>query len=191
MESPKAGRQNDLLICSVCQQFGRKIGKDGKHNHFFTGSKGFRTSKLDAHVINNEHQDALCAKYASENPGKSPIEKGIITLNETEIAHLSKLFKTAFYLAQREMPFTEFEELLSLQSVNFDIDLLRIYANDKQAKVFIEYIAKDISTELMSDVKKGPFAVLCDGGTDSSVMEEEIMYVRYIEQTSFKPVTKY
>ncbi|KAK6178206.1 hypothetical protein SNE40_013016 [Patella caerulea] len=171
-------QENHLLFCKVCVQFGRPVGRDGKTNHFVTGSRGFRTSKLQNHVENDEHILALSAQYASEiKPGQSEIEKGIINLNEKETAKLSKLFITAFYLAQREMPFTEFVELLRLQTVNFDVDLMANYASDKQAKTFVQ----EITDTMMQDVKRGCFIILCDCYTDSSVIEEEIIYLRYIE----------
>ncbi|XP_046574539.1 zinc finger protein 862-like [Haliotis rubra] len=153
-------------------EFGRPVGRDGKPNHFVTGSLG--------------------AQYASEiKPGQSEIEKGMIHLNERETAKLSKLFVTAFHLAQREMPFTEFVEFLRLQTVNFDVHLMKNHCSDKQARTFVKFIAQNITATIMNDVKGGCFTILCDGSTDSSVTEEEIIYVRYIEQVECKPVTKF
>ena len=53
---------------------------------------------------------------------------------------LTKLFGTAYYLAEKERPFTDFAGLIQLQNCN-GADLGTTYMNDKAAQSFISSIA--------------------------------------------------
>jgi len=72
-----------------------------------------------------------------------------------------KLFRTAYFLAKKERPFSDFPELLQLQNLN-GLNLGKTYNNDKSAKVFIENIAqlyKDELKELLNS--SNYFSVFC------------------------------
>jgi len=74
---------------------------------------------------------------------------------------MMKLFRTAYFLAKKERPFSDFPELLQLQNLN-GLNLGKTYNNDKSAKVFIENIAqlyKDELKELLNS--SNYFSVFC------------------------------
>ena len=83
-------------------------------------------------------------------------------------------FNTAYYLAKNERLFSDYPELLKLQEKN---EMRDIGKAQKCAK-FTEYIAHVIRTELDNDLKNcNYFTCLNDGSTDSSITEQEVIYV--------------
>ena len=64
------------------------------------------------------------------------------------------------------------------------------YRNEKQAVIFIHFIAEIYKANLVEQVKSSElFSLLIDSSTDVAVIDEEIMYLRLIENG--RPVTKY
>ena len=86
-------------------------------------------------------------------------------------------------------PFTDFPDLLDLQTLN-GVGLWGTYHNDKAAKEFITHIAGVYQDNLQKHLHKSDyFSVYCDGSTDRSESEKELVMVRVIED--FYPVVKY
>lgn len=137
------------------------------------------------------HKSAVDAKLAADKKQRneqSPIEKGLQKMDEKTLQSMDKLFQTAFYLAWKERPFTDFPDLLDLQTLN-GVGLWGTYHNDKAAKEFITHIAGVYQDNLQKHLHKSDyFSVYCDGSTDRSESEKELV-VRVIED--FYPVVKY
>ena len=138
------------------------------------------------------HKSAVDAKLAADKKQRneqSPIEKGLQKMDEKTLQSMDKLFQTAFYLAWKERPFTDFPDLLDLQTLN-GVGLWGTYHNDKAAKEFITHIAGVYQDNLQKPLHKSDyFSVYCDGSTDRSESEKELVMVRVIED--FYPVVKY
>ena len=65
---------------------------------------------------------------------------------------------------------------------NFSVDTGDSYMTDVKAGEFIDFIAADLKSKLCKDLATANFfSVLCDGSTDSAVIEEEIIYVLYFD----------
>lgn len=94
---------------------------------------------------------------------------------------MKKLFNTAYCVAKHDFPIRSFIHLCELQTVN-GVDLGHTYHNNKAATEFILCISE---VELRSIVEKvngsACFAILIDGSTDVSITEQEIIYVRILE----------
>ena len=104
---------------------------------------------------------------------------------------MKKLFTTAFYIAEKEKPFTDFLDLLLLQGINFGTKLNEHYASDKQAAVFISYIANEMRENLRSEIKKSEFfGLINDSCTDTGVIEEETIHIRLVDETGY-PTNKF
>lgn len=61
--------------------------------------------------------DAKLAADKNQRNEQSPIEKGLQKMDEKTLQNMDKLFQTAFYLAWKERPFTDFPDLLDLQTL--------------------------------------------------------------------------
>ena len=102
---------------------------------------------------------------------------------------MDKLLQTAFYLAWKERPSTDFPDLLDLQTLNAP-GVWGTYHNDKAAKEFITHIAGVYQDNLQKQLHNSDyFRVFCDGSTDRSESEKELLMVRVI--VDFYPVVKY
>ena len=54
-----------------------------------------------------------------------------------------------------------------------------MYLNDKAAAVFMHHITEVAREELVESVNLSPFiSLICDGSTDSAVLEQEIIWAR-------------
>ena len=99
---------------------------------------------------------------------------------------LVKLFHTVYYLTRAERPFVG---LCSLQERN-GVNTGKSYMNDKQAATFTHYIAETVKKDFANKLWQAKmFSVLNDSSTDISVTDEELVYVRYLEDG--RPITKF
>ena len=111
------------------------------------------------HLKNPLHEKALKVKFAkasAEANQPSIIEKGFLKADEATLVKMDKLYRTAFYIAWKERPFTDFKDLLDLQTLN-GITLGETYFNDKAAKDFIFHIADMYFDNLKSLLKDSEY----------------------------------
>ena len=79
------------------------------------------------------------------------------------------------------MPFTKYEALCELQQLN-GLVLGDNYFSRKACARFVQSIAEDIKGDLRSSNKNSRcVSILSDGSTDKGIIEEEIVYVRFVE----------
>ena len=99
-------------------------------------------------------------------------------------------FYSAYYLAKRERPFTDFPDLLVLDEKMKCPSNGKSYRNDNAAALFTESIAKVSQNELSKDLPNANFySFLSDGSTDTSITEKELVYVLYLNDGT--PTIKY
>ena len=132
---------------------------------------------------------AIFAKASAEANQPSTIEKCFLKADEATLVKMDKLYRTACYIARKERPFTDFKDLLGLQTLN-GITLEETYFNDKTAKDFIFQIADMYFDNLKSLLKDSKyFSLFCDGSTDRTESEKEIIMVKVLDD--FYPRVKY
>ena len=91
------------------------------------------------------------------------------------------LFNSAYYLAKQERPFSDFPDLLKLQEKNKTPGIKECYRNDRAVARFTDSIAKVIKDSFAKDLAKVCyFYILSEGITNSSVTEEELVYVLFL-----------
>ena len=94
---------------------------------------------------------------------------------------MQALFRTAYYLAHNECPFTDFPGLLELQYLN-SVKVGETYRNDKAAATFVRHIAEIDLGDLRDSINNLDFiSIYSDGSTDRSTKEKEVIMVRVIE----------
>ena len=93
-------------------------------------------------------------------------------------------------VAKRFKPFVYYEYICKLQILN-GVDLGQKYLHEKVAAKFVKYVAdKTRLTTARALVEHRYVSVICDGSTDLTVIEQEMVMVRYVELSSCQPVTK-
>ena len=100
------------------------------------------------------------------------------------------LFNTAYGLAKKNSPFTDFPTVCNIQEKNRLVGLLcEIYITDKAAKHFTSSITKTLRQKTAADLQKARFvSVMSDGSTDTTIDEQEVVYVQCVDHGN--PVTK-
>ena len=91
-------------------------------------------------------------------------------------------FNSTYYLAKMERPFTDYNNSLWLQIKNKVTGIKPKYEPSNQAALFTDYIGGEMKKSLAESVANAKyFACLSDGSTDSSVTEQEVVYVLFLD----------
>ena len=89
--------------------------------------------------------------------------------------------KEGFWVVKEGLAFSKFQPLIELQEKN-SLSLGKNYHNIMCCKMFVRSIAGSISHSLDNDLESARFvSYLSDGSTDSGIIEQEIIYTRYVK----------
>ena len=198
------------LVCVICSSQEEKIKLMPRVNlTFVTGGTNYKLSALQDHHLSEGHKRAVKEEEAEKAKAaglsippvrivqnvleNSAISKGFKQMGETERAAISKLHDIAYYIALKGRAFTDFVDLIELEKlheVNFQAGA---YENESACRDFVNNIAdyffqKDLYEKL---VRVNFIAILCDGSTDRSVTEQEVVYVMFTDPDTFKPTLSF
>ena len=117
-----------------------------------------------------------------------------ITYTLTQKCGLQKLFETAYLIAWKGRPYTDFKDLIELQNLH-GVDFLpnNTYVNETACRDFVNFSSDAIfKMDLQDKLKSTNFvSILCDGSTDSAIVEKECIYVLYVDPESFQPTLSF
>ena len=117
--------------------------------------------------------------------GTRPAEKALQKMNEEVFAKLEKLSGTCHALAKHNRPFKDFVWQCQLDKAK-GLNIGTTYHNDKSARLLTQAIADTERNKVKTEIEGSKFvSILSDGATDSSVTENEIVYVRVCKQYCF------
>ena len=181
-----------VMFCKTCRKYPSLADKSSP---LFSGTSNFRVDPLKSHRRSREHETCeLRLQHESKENAttelkNTPIGKALLKVDENQKKRLCFLFNTAYAVAKKGKPFSDFEYICELQIKN-GLDLGENYLNDHACQKFVLSAAHIIRDDIKSVVAKNHFvSVLSDGSTDSAVVEQEIVYLRYID-FDFKPITR-
>ena len=148
---------------------------------FISGSSNYRLSALKYH-----ENSASSTYFTITNIFRSS------TVSEKDRETLSKLHDISFYIVLQRLPFTAFQNQVALEKLH-GAKFTGAYENENACKNFIFGISEYLFEE---NVKKklhlvNFIAILCDGSTDNSVIEQEVLYVIFTDPETFKPTMKF
>ena len=176
------------ITCKTCKLF----APPNLSSNFITGNSTVKRESVNFHVKSSMHDRAVSAKAAHDRKLKnepSDIEKGFQKMDLSTSLKMTKLFRTAYYIAQSERPFSDFPALVELQDMN-GLSLGDTYHTDKAARNLVEHIGGiyfDNVKGLMHNADY--FSIFCDGSTDRSDTEKEVIFVKCLED--YYPKMKY
>ena len=109
-----------------------------------------------------------------------PIPAAFIRMEKETLAKMEKLLNTAYYLCYLKLPFSSFAHFCSLQTKN-GLDLGKTYINDHGCKELCKHISQSMKDDQTTAIRNARFlSIMADGSTDVSVIEEEVIYVRFV-----------
>ncbi|KAJ4929799.1 hypothetical protein JOQ06_018820, partial [Pogonophryne albipinna] len=95
---------------------------------------------------------------------------------------MENMFHTAYYVVKKEKPFTDFPDLVQLNS-RTGSNMTNCYLSDKACLRFTIDIYNVESEQLLSDLKNaGYISVMIDGANDTGNIENEIVYVKFFNK---------
>ena len=118
------------------------------------------------------------------------LAQSFLKLNPGDKESLRIKFNTTYYVLKEERPFTDYPDLFNLQNKNRFKKLSANYATPNASAYFADYIGKVMREDLKTILTKANyFSVLSDGSGDSSVTEQETIYILFMCKGT--PVLKY
>ena len=110
-------------------------------------------------------ETVVVGSYNQEILENSPIGRGLTKMTDQDHDLLKTRFNTTYYLSKSERPYSDFEELLQLQEKNG--------ASGGQV----------LKNEMIEDLLRAKYySGLMDGSTDSSVTEQELIYILHLSK---------
>ena len=190
----KYDAEKNAMHCEVCKEFPALADNDSS---LYKGCTNLRDAPLKSHHGSVKHQNCIRAKLALLFPREQPMDKSLSKVSHENQGKMLTLFNSAYFIVKTNMAFRRFPELIKLQTKNMRLLLennkqfiLDNYVNDKSCRMFIRWIAEELKLSLQRNVRKSRFlSILSDGSTDSGNIENELIYIRFINNG--EAVTKY
>ena len=201
--------ESKKMTCDICcSQEGIIRSMPNVNLSFLNGSSNFRKSSLKDHETSSCHQQAIREKEHSDAtaagislpprrvevqvPSNSAITTGLQRMEEKDRDTIEKLHDLAFNVAVQGLPFTAMKHQVEIEKLH-GVKFTGAYENETACKTFIFGIAEWLFDE---NVKKkldlvNFIAVLCDGSTDSSITEQECIYIIFVDPETSKPTIKF
>ena len=102
--------EKNEMHCADCRRF-----RPSAREPFITGTNTFKLESVKFHEISPKHQWAeTCRKnqtIAKERPAATPVARTLATLTEAQRDRVSKLIRTAHFLAKEGLAFTKVKTL--------------------------------------------------------------------------------
>ena len=176
------------MLCKVCRSQEEKIRLMPKANNtFIYGSTNYKPSTLKDHASTETHKRAVQEEEfeVATAAGNSLLPRKVIQVVPPQRSAIRKLF--AYYIALKGRAFTDFKDLVELEKLHDVSFKAGAYENENSCRDLIACIAqylfdKNIYQKLM---RVNFIAVLCDGSTENSVSELEVIYVIYTDPDTF------
>ena len=172
---------NQFMICTVCTEASKTDSSVDTKNTFTLGCDSFKLESVKLHENSNNHLKAKRILQSIRNPSLCPAFKIVCNLRQKDYDKLSILFRNCHSLAMKNRPFSDFVWMCELDQAK-GLHTGKTYLNEQSAKEFTKYIANTERQKLADHVRNAKFiSILSDGSTDSSVQEQEMFYIRYVD----------
>ena len=114
-------------------------------------------------------------------------------MGDKEKEALTKLYTIAHYIAVKGRPYLDFKDLIKLKKLHSVKFQSGAYENESACRNFIKNIsALFFQHDLYEKLLQVNFiTILCDGTTDTSITEQEVIYVFFIDPDTMKPTLSF
>ena len=188
------------IKCSDCKKWKTRINSMKNFSKsWIVGTENVSKDAVEKHSKSEPHVRGIKLSK-QENLGEenfreevvmnSQIAKSFLRLNPADKNSQQVKFNTTYYIIKKERPFTDYPDLLKLQAKNRIENFGSSYGNADASAYFGDFIGKVLREDLKNLISKSNYySVLSDGSTDSSVTEQETIYILFI--CGGVPVLKY
>ena len=194
------------MVCTKCSSQEAKIRLMSNANlTFINGSTNYKPSTLQDHESTEVHKRAIREiefeqataagvtlppqKVVHILPENSAISEGFRIMSAKERTSVTKFFDIAYLIGLRGRPFTDFKDNIAVEKLH-NVDFQAgAYENASACCDFVctmgEYLFQTQITEKVNRVNF--IGILCDGSTDVSVIEQEVVYVIFCDPDTMTP----
>ena len=182
-----AGRLN-MIRCKMCVTHQARLRSLRNFNQAFingvTGS-ALKKDNVVKHSRSEMHKKAISLSLRPKLTldaifKTTPIGKALAGASGEEEKRVSKLFDIAYTIAKEELPFTKYPVFIELEKKH-GVPLGNTYTHEAKCSEFIGVIGDTMKSEMLTALKEAKFfSIMCDGSTDASVTEKELVYVHFV-----------
>ena len=127
------------MYCRVCRRFPEL---HDRQSQLVAGTSTYRKRTLQTHSISTHHVRCMKEESRKDHPEQQgPMDVVLSNIDEKAQKRMERIFNTAFHVAKKKKPFSDFPDLLVLQEKN-GLDIGDQYRNDKQCNDFVGHIAE-------------------------------------------------
>ncbi|XP_014669333.1 PREDICTED: zinc finger protein 862-like [Priapulus caudatus] len=189
IEYEESGGRINIIRCKMCVAHQSRLRSLRNFNQaFINGVKGSAALKKDSVVKHSRSEMHKKAIALTLNPKltldaifkTTPIGKALAGASGEEEKRVSKLFDIAYTIAKEELPFTKYPVVIGLEKKH-GVPLGNTYTHEAKCSEFIGVIGDTMKSEMLTALKEAKFySIMCDGSTDASVTEKELVYVHFV-----------
>ena len=121
---------------------------------------------------------------------KSFLQAAVEEQCNEKYAATTHIFRTAYFIAYNNKPYTDHPELIDLQKLNC-VKVGRILHSNVTCANIIDHISKKMQNKIMQKIieTKQPFSILIDESTSFSKKSNLIVYIRSTLDVAYGPIT--
>ena len=133
-------------------------------------------SKIKKHKESEAHKEALSILRKAE---KKILEASTDKQVEFALQSTKKIFRTAYYIAKKHKPFSDFSDIVDLQAAN-SVDMGRVLHSRTTVVNIIEHISTEMKKDVISNLiqKKSKINILIDEATRIGNKETLIVFIK-------------
>lgn len=175
--------EKDIMYCKLCRKYPSIA--ETKSSLFKGTGPGvggqYKRETLEPHHTSSKHLLCETRIQNEKAPQEAPMQRIITKLTRENEARMNVLFDAAYYTADRRHAFKEFPYTCDLLEKE-GVDVGNNYRNDRACKEFVKSIAQVEHNSLEEELNGARFlCVLADGSTDCAFIEQESVYVRFVD----------
>ncbi|XP_070535062.1 zinc finger protein 862-like [Ptychodera flava] len=179
--------ETEAMFCKPCRDHPDVACKTSQ---LYKGTNHFKVDPLKTHEKTKEHISCMTRGPTRAREKTGPLEQVLANVTAKQHKSLTMLFNTAYGVLKSGRPFTDYEFVCSIQLKN-NAELGENYLNRFACRRFLSSIAHVIRNRIKDDINSANFvSILGDGSTDAGILEQEIVYLRYVDPTECTPKTR-
>ena len=192
--------EGDFVTKAKCMLYTKHVDSI-KHPKTFTqiwinGLKSVKKDSIQKHLNGEAHKKANKLEqkrqlgpmgFKEKVMKDTPKGRGLTKMGQKDLETLRICFNSEYYLVKQERSFSDYPNLITLQHKN-SIKKFHSYVTERAAADFTDCIVK--KEDLIKAIStSNNFPVLTEGSTDSAVIEEEVLYLLFLNEG--KPEIKF
>ena len=179
--------ENKGMFCLLCRKHNLKGSRSKSDVWNVSPSVRLRREAVQDHLTTTQHKDAIKLKMMQ---WISTFQKQVNERNEVNKRMLKKTFTAVYWLAKEEIPNQKLTSLLDLLGVS-EMKYFQHRSRPSLREMFIT-LGDSIREIILQKVKQAKsFGFLADEATDVAVLEQLIMFIKYVDPQEGVAKTKF